>query len=119
MSTCLKAAQVIFLQIPHLVRRLNSLYTIYPFSLFFERFNLKNNIYGSNIYLQVLGFIVLVMSAMNSCELKSPMGVSIFEPLNIVGYSGRLPMLIFMALSIVQIATIVSGNENRIMVGNV
>ena len=63
------------------------------------------------------------MSAIDSCELvrgllpAGPGFGSIFEPLNIVGSSGRLPMLIFMALSIVQIATIVSGNENRIMVG--
>ena len=58
------------------------------------------------------------MSAMDSCELTpSQNGVSSFEPLNIVGYSGRLPMLFFIALSVVQIATIVSGNENRIMVG--
>ena len=66
------------------------------------------------------------MSAIDSCELVGGLfpagpgfstGGSIFEPLNIVGSSGRLPMLFFMALSIVQIATIVSGNENRIMVG--
>ena len=64
------------------------------------------------------------MSAINSCGSAGPMfagpaGGSMFEPLNIVGESGRLPMLFFMALSIVQIATIVSGNENRIMVGSI
>ena len=61
------------------------------------------------------------MSAINSCgPAGGPTfgaGVSHFEPLNIVGNSGRLAMLFFIALSIVQIATIVSGNENRIMVG--
>ena len=73
---------------------------------------------GSNIYLQVLGLIVLVLSSMESCPNLSRTGVSTFEPLNIVGQNGRLPMLFFLALSIAQIATILSGNENRIMVGN-
>ena len=62
----------------------------------------------------MLGLIVMVLSSIDSC---SEARVPSFEPLNIVGNSGRLPMLIFVAFSIVQIATIVSGNENRIMVG--
>ena len=38
------------------------------------------------------------------------------EPVNIVGLNDRLPMVFFLALSVVQIAAIVSGNENQIMV---
>ena len=40
------------------------------------------------------------------------------EPVNIVGLNDRLPMVFFLALSVVQIAAIVSGNENQMMVCN-
>ena len=38
------------------------------------------------------------------------------EPVNIVGLNDRLPMVFLLALSVVQIAAIVAGNENQIMV---
>ena len=41
------------------------------------------------------------------------------EPVNIVGLNDRLPMVFFLALSIVQIATIWSGHENEIMVRSI
>ena len=41
------------------------------------------------------------------------------EPVNIVGLNDRLPMVFFLALSIVQIATIWSGHENQIMVRSI
>ena len=77
----------------------------------------------ANTYLQGLGLIVVVMSAINSCPPNTVLPVpplietTHFEPLNIVGFSGHLPMLVFLTLAILQIAVIVSGNENQIMVG--
>ena len=41
------------------------------------------------------------------------------EPVNIVGLNDRLPMVFFLALAIVQIATICSGHENQIMVRSI
>ena len=41
------------------------------------------------------------------------------EPVNIVGLNDRLPMVFFLALSIVQIAAICSGHENQIMVRSI
>ena len=57
---------------------------------------------------------MVVLSAIHECEavLAAQVGFSI------IGSSGRLPILFFLALSIVQIAAIVSGNEKPILVGN-
>ena len=41
------------------------------------------------------------------------------ESVNIVGLNDRLPMVFFLALSTVQIATIWSGHENQIMVRSI
>ena len=62
-----------------------------------------------------MGLVVVVLSAIHECEavLAAQVGFSI------IGSSGRLPILFFLALSIVQIAAIVSGNEKRILVGNI
>ena len=67
------------------------------------------------IYLQIVGLIVVVLSAIPKCAIDQ----SILLQHSIFGIGGRLPMLFFLALSIVQIAAIVSGNENRILVGNI
>ena len=62
-----------------------------------------------------MGLVVVVLSAIHECEavLAAQVGFSI------IGSSGRLPILFFLALSIVQIAAIVSGNEKPILVGNI
>ena len=69
----------------------------------------------TKIYLQIVGLIVVVLSAIPKCAIDQ----SILLQHSIFGIGGRLPMLFFLALSIVQIAAIVSGNENRILVGNI
>ena len=63
-----------------------------------------------------MGLVVVVLSsAIPECEA----GLSPYVGVSIIGSSGRLPILFFLALSIVQIAAIVSGNEKRILVGNI
>ena len=62
-----------------------------------------------------MGLVVVVLSSIHECEavLSGQVGFSL------IGSSGRLPILFFLALSIVQIAAIVSGNEKPILVGNI
>ena len=67
------------------------------------------------IFLQILGLVVVVLSAIPDCTLV----MSRILMHSIIGSGGRLPMLFFLALSTVQIAAICRGNENRILVGNI
>ena len=69
-------------------------------------------------HLQVVGVIVVVLSSVlsNDPGCSNPLLSYSNEPVNIVGLNDRLPMVFFLALSVVQIAVIVSGNENQIMV---
>ena len=68
--------------------------------------------------LQVVGVIVVVLSSVlsNDPGCSNPLLSYSNEPVNIVGLNDRLPIVLFLALSVVQIAVIVSGNENQIMV---
>lgn len=71
--------------------------------------------------LQVLGLILVVLSSVlsNDPGCSNPLLGYSNEPVNVIGLNDRLPMLFFLAMSTVQIAAIVSGNENKIMVCNV
>ena len=70
-----------------------------------------------NNYLQ--GFGMCVVALYNSSEENCREYLNEMLPYNywtVVGSSGCLPMLFLLSLSMVQIAMIVSGNENQIMV---
>ena len=69
----------------------------------------------------MLGLILVVLSSVlsNDPGCSNPLLGYSNEPVNVIGLNDRLPMLFFLAMSTVQIAAIVSGNENKIMVCNV
>ena len=60
--------------------------------------------------------VVLSSVLSNDAGCSNPLLGYSNEPVNIVGLNDRLPMVFFLALSVVQIVVIVSGNENQIMV---